>query len=234
MIRKISPEFFMGLYVLPILFILAFFLFPKSFRRVSHHPLGKCLAILLICLYTYQDKIHGIFVCLLVILYFQMEEKISQKETFLSKVGKNYADYISQPSLKKASEDWEAKRNQEGTLLTEAYLADLPPLATSQMQIFRNTHCKNARPVKKEQPIHASYVHHVYPEIMFQEEHCNPCDPTCRFDVITKQDKEKELLPKETRGSDILWETVEAIFTTSGPKPEAVVVDDIVVSRYES
>jgi hypothetical protein len=58
---------------LPVILIFILVVYTKSFIEIANTPLGRFIAILLILLYTYIDVIQGLFVCLLIILFYQME-----------------------------------------------------------------------------------------------------------------------------------------------------------------
>lgn len=57
--------------LIPILIIFSFVFFTNEFEETSQSILGKIVAITIILLYTSIDKVAGLFVCLLVVFYYQ-------------------------------------------------------------------------------------------------------------------------------------------------------------------
>jgi hypothetical protein len=181
---------------LPVAIILLYVLFPVSFARVSSHPLGKCIAVLMIVLYSYQDMMHGLIICLLIILYYQQDS-----EGFLSRQTQEYAEYLPKPSLKEHSIGFEGHAEKDFTPVEEAYPDTLPPVRKVSELLFRREFCHptDGQVLHKNQPVYHSLVSHVYPELTFREGECNPCDRTCHFTIDRKQEAEGDLQPKSSR-----------------------------------
>ncbi len=59
--------------MLPILLGFLFFIYPDETLAFSHNPIGKFCIITIIMFYTCVHIIYGIFVCVLVILYYQSD-----------------------------------------------------------------------------------------------------------------------------------------------------------------
>jgi hypothetical protein len=57
--------------IIPILLIFSWVYFTKEFEDASQTILGKIVAVTTILLYTSIDKILGLFICLVVIFYYQ-------------------------------------------------------------------------------------------------------------------------------------------------------------------
>ena len=58
---------------IPIIIIFTLITYSKPFVRFSYSILGKLFAILMVIFYTYLDKVVGLCVCGLVILYYQSD-----------------------------------------------------------------------------------------------------------------------------------------------------------------
>ena len=58
--------------VFPVFFSICFLLFTDEMTFLFSTYLGKVCAIYLIMLYTFIEKFHGMFVCFLFILYYQI------------------------------------------------------------------------------------------------------------------------------------------------------------------
>lgn len=197
------PEEFKKLLIqgLPVAFIIVYMLFPRSFARVGSHPLGKCIAILMIVLYSYHDMMQGLIICLLVILYYQS----NSSEGFLSRQTQEYVEYLPKPSLKAHSIGFEGHAEKDFTPVEEAYPDNLPPIRKVSELLFRREFCHPTenRVLHKNQPVHHSLVSHVYPELSFRDGECNPCDRTCHFTINRKHDTEVDLQPKSSKYSSL-------------------------------
>ena len=203
---------------LPVVLIILYFLYPLSFRRVSEHPLGKLIAILFIALYSYQDIIRGIFICLLVILYYH--QKV---EDFISESGMNYVEHLPKVSEKEGSSVFDSHLEKDFTSVEEAYPSHLKPIKKVGESLFRKDNCAidSSKVTFKGQTVKNNLVTHVYPEFQFHNAECNPCDRTCHFSIQKKQEIEEKLqLPKSSNES-VLWEMMSAL-TSSIEKPVVI------------
>lgn len=187
---------------LPIALIILYVLFPALFRKISSLPLGKCIAVVIIILYTFQDMMFGFVVCLLVILFYQRDAT----EGFLSKPIQNYVEFLPKPSLKEDSITFDSNSNTDFTSVNEAYPENLPPIRKVSEQLFRREFCHSTenRVTFKNQKVNNSLVTHVYPELEFREGECNPCDRTCHFNINRKHDTEVDLQPVSSKYSSIV------------------------------
>lgn len=66
-IRQIIFQF------LPILLVFLFLKYPQKFAELSESGLGKLFAIIVIIFYVSIDRTYGLFVCLLIIAYYQSD-----------------------------------------------------------------------------------------------------------------------------------------------------------------
>jgi hypothetical protein len=223
---KTSFELFhFSLQAIPILLIVCYVLAQEMFDRVSHHALGKLIAIFLICLYTYKDHLYGAVVCVLVILYYHQ-----QTETFLSKSTTEYAEHLPKSSGKKnTSLPFEDHLEKDFTHMEEAYPNKIKPVKKVNEALFRKEKCHQSKVLYKDQTMKNHMITHVYPELQFQDGECNPCDRTCHFTLEKKQQIEQELAPKNTHTS--VLEDIKDFFGISKAEP-VVVHEDLVVSEY--
>jgi hypothetical protein len=143
-----------------IFFIVLGVMFEKKMRELSFTLLGKLLAILLIIFYTIYDTIAGVFMCGLVILYYQcsfFEGFEEAFETFTSKINTNTKE-------------------------------SLTPELRSQ---FESQYCKNGELKYKNNGVKTEMATHVFPELKFNNEECNPCSPDCDYSVIEEKMMER-------------------------------------------
>jgi hypothetical protein len=196
---KTEETFTFILQGLPVLFIIMYLLFPGAFTKVSKHPLGKMIAVFIICMYTYRDMTYGLFICLLVILYYHRE-----MENFLSGSTTNYVKYLPKQSTKQNSAHFESDFDeQEYTYSEEAYPMNRPLVKRVSEALFRKEKCVNSKVLYKKQHVKNHVVTHVYPELNFIDGECNPCDPTCHFTIDSKQATEDKLKPRSTRDNTL-------------------------------
>lgn len=221
----------MGTQGIPIILALLLLLFPRIVRSYSDTHLGKLLATSIICLYAYQDITVGILVCLLVILYYHMQN-YSTFESFLSKSTKDYVKHLPKPFHKLDSEmkgepkDYLAK---DYNRVEDAYPDKLSPIKRVGEALFRKDKCHQSRVQYKNQNLNNNTITHVYPELQFREDVCNPCDRTCHFTIEKKQSIEKDLVPKNTHTSVV--EDIQELLGRNKKEP-VVVLDNFVASTF--
>jgi hypothetical protein len=69
----------------------------------------------------------------------------------------------------------------------------------SSIASFQSQNCKNEELVYKGMEVKTEMAEHVFPEIHFTGEKCNPCSPTCDFSIIEQQLKaSEEIQPKSS------------------------------------
>ena len=207
---------------LPIALIILYILFPRSFVKISTQPLGKCIAVTMIVMYTlkggvktivWTDTLQTVFmllalvvcifsikdvlICLLTILFYQREVG----EGFISTQTQNYFDFLPKPSLKDECTTYEGHSETTFTPVEEAYPETLPPIKKVSEHLFRREFCHktDSRIVHKDQKVRNSLVTHVYPEFEFRDGECNPCDKTCHFTVDRRHDAEEDLQSKSSK-----------------------------------
>lgn len=179
----------------PILLCISYLLFPSAFVKVSKHPLGKMIAVALICMYTYRDMTYGLFACLLTILFYHRE-----MESFLSESTMNYEKYLPKSAKKENSVHFD-ENNLKNTHLDveEAYPVKTLPVKRVSESLFRKDTCVNSKVRYKGQDLKNHVVTHVHPELNFRDGECNPCDRTCHFTISSKQSIENKLKPVNTK-----------------------------------
>jgi hypothetical protein len=200
---------------LPVVLIILYFLYPVSFRTVSDHPLGKLIAISLIMLYSYQDIIHGIVICLLVIIYYHQ-----QVEEFISDSGKNYAEYLPKPSDKNGSCEFENHLEKDFLSIEDAYPSKIKPIKKVSESLFRKERCAKdtAKVHWKGETVKTNLIRYVYPELQYNDSECNPCDRTCHFTIQQKQQVEEQLQTPKSSKDTVLWDMISAL-TSSKDEP---------------
>lgn len=159
--------------------------------QLINTSLGKIVVIIIILFYTCIDKLYGILVCLLFILFYQsdivenMLNKKNESEGFESNVDTTLTNTFIKPL--------------ESTSYIDQY--DLPKINIETVKNeFRQQYCGKGHLVNKGQKIKIDMAEHVYPEVSFDDKKCNICDSKCEFSIIKKQiDIREKIRPKCAR-----------------------------------
>lgn len=173
----------------------------------SHTIFGKLLAVSLILFYVSIDKIIGLFVCALIILFYQMDcvDFVLNNEAFNDIQGQTEEELkeekkLPTPEYKETKtakpsnkEDIETFENYNTT-----YGSDETFNVNETVQnTFREQNCKKGILKYKNMSVNNEMASHVFPEVTFKDEHCNVCNPTCKFSIIEAKFKaEKKIKPE--------------------------------------
>ena len=202
---------------------LIFFLLTESNRMAefSHSVLGRLFAVCGIIFYTYLDKMVGLFVCSLVILYYQsghienmlnMKESFEQKSTELPDVNEsNPDDSISAASASAAASTIDSNdipssvNNKKGKLANANYNElynndnDNNLINKDVMSQFRKQNCDKNVLKNKNMKVKNEMTEHIFPELKFKGKSCNACDETCQFSIIeSKLKTELDMRPESS------------------------------------
>lgn len=156
--------------VIPLIIFYLFFACPDDFLYTSIHPLGRLAAISLILFYSSINKYYGILMCILVILYYKMDfvEKTSMFDSYMLIGDQFYEPFETEQKVQEKLDE------------------------------FREENCKNGSLEFKKNKVKNENASHIYPELEFLEEPCNPCDKYCGFTIREKLQNEESLIyPKE-------------------------------------
>jgi len=211
---------------LPMVLIYLIATYSPQVARISHTVLGKIIAIGLILLYAFFDTISGLFVCALVIFYYQSDyvESFSNEES--EENNEDDQEEEQNKSDKKEKESFSTITKNEvlifgemnipiknpvkgheeiltlspGEALEDAY--PLEPTITilndKSAKDFRKKYCSKGHLLHKEQIVKPEMAEHVFPEIKQEDFHkCNICDPSCKFDIIPSGQLSDKLLKVE-------------------------------------
>lgn len=156
--------------VLPLVIFYLFFAFPDDFLYSSIHPLGRLFAITLILLYSVINTYYGILMCVLVIIYYKMDfvEKTSMYDSYMLIGDQYYEPFDTEQKVQKKIDE------------------------------FRNENCKTNSLEFKNKRVKNENASHIFPELEFLEEPCNPCDKHCGVTINEKlQNEENIVYPKQ-------------------------------------
>jgi len=214
------------MYLIILSVFILFLLFPNEVFLYSETILGKMIAVLIIIYCTYVNVIYGLFVCILVIWFYQSD--------MLNKFHSNYNEYFTTlPPLtpqvvyvpNQPDVDVQPILTTNALPLDKVYPEEISPVKKESEKIFRNENCSENLELmyKNNKIIHKEYISQVFPKISFLDDiPCNPCDDTCRF-RLGKLNKEIELIPKDTRGNNTsIWEWAQSWFVEKNEPHEGV------------
>ncbi len=163
--------------------LLFFFLSNRDeFVVFSQTTWGKVFAVFMILLYTHMDKMFGLFVCALVILYYQSE----WMESFLNM---------------KDIQEWEDElmKKEEPQDQKVDYMNIEHTRSDAIQNQFRENHCEDGKLMYKNMLVKPEMTSHVFPEVAFKHEKCNACSPDCKFSIIENKFKaEKNVKSKSS------------------------------------
>ena len=153
--------------------LLFFFLSNRDeFVGFSQTIWGKVFAVFMILLYTNMDKMFGLLVCSLVILYYQSE----WMESFLNM---------------KELQEWENELLKKDKLSEQIVdYVDIDHNNSDSIQNeFRKKHCEDGMLKHKNMTIKKDMTSHIFPEVEFKYEKCNTCSHDCKFSIIENKFK---------------------------------------------
>jgi len=187
--------------------IFLIFILLSSFRKLvdfSHTILGKLIAVFIIIFYTYLDKILGIFVCAIIIFYYQtdivenmlnMEIEAMDNDNLETDVENTHLDDVVDDYIYLSNDD--NKKKEKMTNYSSVH-EDKPMLLKNEKleKEFRKNQCVDGELINKGIKVKHEMTEHVFPEIKFRRGVCNPCSKTCDFSIIESKINTEQNLRK--------------------------------------
>jgi len=188
---------------IPIVIIFLLLSFSKPFTVFSHSVLGKVFAMLIIVFYTYLDKVLGLFICAIVLLYYQSDffENMLNIDDILD----DMHDYdTAGPESIDSIDDGIYLNNNNQRRRERMTVSKI-----GAIDKFREDNCtrdgsygkdgRNASDGKlmyKDMKVRSDYAEHVFPELEFKNGPCNPCNKSCDISIIeSKLKTEIKMIP---------------------------------------
>lgn len=167
---------------IPIGLLFLFLSYRNEFVEFSQTTWGKVFAVFMILLYTHMDKMFGLFVCAIVILYYQSE----WMESFLN--------------MKELEEMEKEFMKKDDKVEQQVEYVDIDHNNSESIQNeFREKHCEDGLLKHKNMHVKKDMTSHVFPEVAFKHEKCNVCSPNCKFSIIeSKFNAEKNVKSKSS------------------------------------
>jgi hypothetical protein len=202
---------------IPILIIYALLSYSNMFVKFSFTILGKLIAILIIILYTKIDIAVGIFICGLIILYYQSDyvENMLNIDDVIDidnipnfdfddlsidlDMGKNQPTNFEddgiyllpiEPEKKKTRFSKEKIRRQK----KEKRVIEKMSNQKDSIEKFRKQYCNGNELKYKGISVKKDMIEHVFPEINFFGKSCSPCSNNCSFSIIESKLKTEEIM----------------------------------------
>lgn len=204
---------------IPILIIFLFLCYTNISIQFANTVLGRFIAIAVIVYYTSIDYLYGLIACLIVVFFYQSMfiEGLKNMENFENMNYKTEFD-VSGNVLGNDINDNKAYKNDEQNLEAfEDYPSEYKYLSGEKenvynhfnkdhINILKNTfvknNCRNGQLFHKEYNVKKEMTEFVYPNIKFEDDTCNVCDPNCKFSIIEQKIQTEDLMMKPVDSND--------------------------------
>jgi hypothetical protein len=209
----------------PIILLFLLVTYTPEFVKFSHTILGKAFAVILILFYVKLDFILGLFVCALVIFYYQTD----YVESFNNMLNEGFTEKLDEEKQETGEEKEKKEKPVEATEkpveTSEPFetLKDAYPLTpTNEIKYdknvdqFRKAHCKKGHLIHKGQIVKTEMAEHVFPNVkQIDYNKCNICDPSCDFEINDKRIIDEADLTKPKSSNDMFEKVWENLRTTT-------------------
>lgn len=212
MLSSILSEF------IPILSLFLLLSYPAIVASYSHSYLGKVVAIFIILFYSSIDKYLGLFVCGMVIFYYQLDyvegfemdtdndvfceqPEIIDDGIYLSEhVSTKHNINTSMPLSTRVDKHPDTKVDPEVAVENRINVDNNNDGANTELKTqFRSQYCSNNKLKYKNATIRNDMAPHVFGYLEFNKDTCNPCLSSCGFSIIeSKMNTEEKMKPIST------------------------------------
>lgn len=181
--------------LIPVILITVWILYNKSMYIFALTPLGKLIAISLIVYYTMYDILHGLIMCGIILLYYQ-----------------NLPDITLFKSSRDELLSYDQNRFERFSIIsTNPATPEIGTREGGSIPDFKKNHCKNGIVMDKGYPVNPEMIEHIFSDINFKYEKCNPCSDTCDFSLIDTQINTEESLKPKTSDDFSLTKVLDKI-----------------------
>jgi hypothetical protein len=205
----------------PIILLFLLVSYTPEFVKFSHTILGRAFAVILIIFYVKLDFILGLFVCALVIFYYQTD----YVESFNNMLNEGFTEKLDEEKQETEIEEEKKEKSIEVKETTESFetLEDAYPLASTteikydkNVDQFRKAHCKRGHVIHKGQIVKPEMTEHVFPNIKQSDfNKCNICDPLCDFEINDKRIIDEADLTNPKNSNDMFEKVWTNLRTTT-------------------
>lgn len=203
---------------LPIVLIFLLATYTPQFAAFSQTALGRLLAIFLILFYLKLDCLTGLFVCVLIILYYQTDYVEGFSEMLKEDEQSEQSEQPEQVENAGSGSSSTANLPTEVPPASEPRTEPLEPFSTYESvavdnnkilydkskQEFRKKYCDKGHLVHKGEIVNTEMAEHIFGEIKQDDYHkCNICDPSCKFELIEPHIRSEDDLRKPVFSKEI-------------------------------
>jgi predicted membrane protein len=152
--------------------------FRPTFVLFMHSILGKLFSIAAIVYYTNVDTLYGLFVCVLLIFFYQLD-------TTNWLINGYYNNMEGMCSCKLIDPNTNENINKPANTVIK--LNDETTILENKKSEFQKKHCSvNGTLTYKNLPVKKDMSAIIYPEIKYKDEYniCNVCDKNCEYDIL--------------------------------------------------
>ena len=184
---------------IPIILLFLIVSNPDVIIQFSNMSIGRFIAVAIILFYSSINKYLGLLSCMLIVLYYQLYAFDDTKEFFENLTFSSFAEEKEQPQ--KVLETSPVRYADYNSLYkTEcAKFAQKNDANSILKKQFTDRFCDRDVLKYKDVSVRSEMVQHVFPEIQFSANKCNPCSATCDFSIIAnKLHMEEKMKPIST------------------------------------
>ena len=184
---------------IPIILLFLLVSNPDIIIQFSNMSVGRVIAVSIILFYSSINKYLGLLSCMLIVLYYQLYTFDDNKEFFENLTFSRVEENKEQPS--KILETSPVRYADYSNLYKPecskyAVKNDANSIVKTQ---FQDRFCDRDVLKYKEISVRSEMIQHVFPEIQFSANKCNPCSATCDFSIIAnKLHVEEKMKPIST------------------------------------
>ena len=184
---------------IPIILLFLLVSNPDSIIQFSNMSIGRVIAVSIILFYSSINKYLGLLSCMLIVLYYQVYTFDDNKEFFENLTFSRVEENKEHPSnvLETSPLKYAEYSNLYKTECAKyAVKNDANSIVKKQ---FQDRFCDRDVLKYKDVVVRSEMIQHVFPEIQFSANKCNPCSATCEFSIIAnKLHMEEKMKPIST------------------------------------
>lgn len=190
---------------IPIIILFLLLSYPEEFVLFSNLSFGRLIAVVIIIFYSSLDKYLGLFVCGLVILFYQ-SDYVENMRTIAENFTELSYSILNNSEIPKVSQKIMETKPLKYAEYFGLYLDEVPdkkiPVNDAKQDLkdqFVKEYCDGNKIKHKNTSIKPEMMQHIFPQVSFNSNHCNPCDKNCEFSIIeSKLILEEKMKPIST------------------------------------
>jgi hypothetical protein len=176
----------------PIILLFLFLVKNKEFLQFSKNVLGKLVAICLIIFYVSIDKFVGLFVCAIIIFFYQSSyiegmdimdivelDQVEIEPANSEDIMVDDGTYVFLEEQKKTKQI----KASNVSVIDKKKLNLVEPTSGSNEEDFRKNNCDKSVLKFKNMNVKNEMAEFVFPEMKFANEICNPCSKSCELSL---------------------------------------------------